>query len=209
MNPTIFAVALLTGIVPQQAGVSPIQLIQGLPGFYTPGEQVSFDIELPAVTNLGSYNIDVAMESNAGTAGIDFYFDVEATAPAAMKYIFPSTANFFDAATIDSVIRERVTLTDFNFVGINVAPGVNHRVATVVFHTSPTFNGSLSVYVDASLLILDTPDIVPTPVPGFGELQLDIAAATPDRLTAIPEPASVLLLSSWIAGACVRRRITN
>jgi len=53
-------------------------------------------------------------------------------------------------------------------------------------------------------LILDTPDIVPTPVPGFGAIQADIAAAGPVELLSIPEPTTALLLivgaASWFLG---------
>jgi hypothetical protein len=169
---------------------------------------VVFDVELPPIANLGSYNIDVALESSVGTAGVDFFFDAAATVPAANHYLFPSAANYFDAVTADSAGRHRITLTDFDFSGVNVVTGTNDRVATVVFRTLPTFSGPLSVFVDAPLLILDTPDIVPTPVPGFSELQHDIAAAGPFDLAAVPEPASVLLLLSWaMAAAWNRRRV--
>jgi hypothetical protein len=146
------------------------------------------------ITNLGSYNIDLVVQSNIGTAGVDFFFDAAATMPASTNYVFPSATNFFDTATVDSAIRHRITLTDFDFSGVNVVAGVNDRVATVVFQTVATFDGSLSVFVDTPLLILDTPDAEPTPVSGFSAIQADIDAAGPLDLTPVPEPTTALLL---------------
>jgi len=198
--------ALLLGTLALPAKSAPIQLIDGLPSSYTPGQPVTFDVHLPPISNLGSYNVDVVLESDTGIAGTDFYFDVAATTPAATNYVFPSSANFFDAANVDPVMRHRISLTDFDFTGVNVAPGTNDRVANVVFQTAPTFTGNLSLFVDADGLILDTPDIVPTPVPGFASLQADIAASGPIELPAVPEPASVLMAGISVLGALIWSR---
>src|SRR6185369_10844646 len=130
-----------------------------------------FDVVLPTISNLGSYNIDLLLESNTRTAGVDYFFDVAATVPAATHYVFPSATNYFDSVTVDSTTRDRITLTDFDLIGVNVAAGINDRVANVVFRTLATFHGTLSVSVDAPLLILDTPNEIPTPIEGFAALQ--------------------------------------
>ena len=155
-----------------------------------------FDVRLPAISNLGAYNIDLVLESNGtGNAGTDFYFDVAATAPDLTSYVFPSTANFLDATTVDSSLRHRITLTDFAFSGVNVA-GANDHVATVVFRTTPVFKGPLRVFVDTPLLILDTPSAVPTPVQGFDAIKNDIAAAGSFELVPVPEPSNLLIAAA-------------
>lgn len=204
-----FSAALCVSMSAYSTFAAPIQLISGLPSSYQPGQPVSFDVVLPAISNLGSYNIDLVLESTTGTAGTDFYFDVAATTPAAASYVFPSSANFVDAANTDSATRHRITLTDFDLAGTNVVPGTNDRVATVVFRTLPTYSGALSLFADAPLLLLDTPDAVATPVPGFQSLQNDIAAAEHTTLTLVPEPTSVtvvVLQFTLVLAVCRRGR---
>jgi hypothetical protein len=171
----------------------PLQLITGEPNFYAPGDAVEFGVRLPEITNLGSYNIDLVLESNTGTAGVDFFFDVAATVPASTNYVFTSAANFFDAVNVDSSIRHRITLTDFDLSGANIVTGVNDRVATVVFRTAQTFKAPLTLFVDAPALILDTPDVEPTSVMEFEMIQAGIAEAPPIELTVVPEPSTVIL----------------
>jgi hypothetical protein len=113
----LFAVALCWAIVSQSALGNPLQLISGLPSSYVPGQAVSFDVALPNITNLGSYNIDFVLQSNVGTAGTDYYFDAAATLPASSHYVFPSSANYFDSVTLDSTTRDRITVTDFDLIG--------------------------------------------------------------------------------------------
>ena len=118
-----------------------------------------------------------------------------ATTPALTSYIFPSTANFLDAATVDSSMRHRITLTDFAFSGVNVT-GANDDVATVIFRTTPVFKGPLRVFVHAPLLIFDTPIAIPTPVQGFDIIKNDIAAAGSFELVPVPEPSNLLIAAS-------------
>ena len=184
---------------------APIQLITGAPSTYQPGQPVEFDVRLPAVSNLGSYNVDLVLESAMGTAGVDFFFDVSATIPASANYVLSSSANFFDAANVDSPTRHRFTLTDFDFAGVDVVAGINDQVAHVVINTTPTFAGQLSIFVDADGLILDTPDINPTPVSGFDALKSDIAASGPIGIDPVPEPSATVLLVWALAAGCIRR----
>jgi hypothetical protein len=176
-----------------------LQLIEGLPESYIPGQPVVFDVRLPAISNLGSYNMDLVLESTTGTAGVDYFFDVAATLPAAASYVFPSSANFFDAVNVDSPTRHRLTLTDFDLAGVHVVADQNDQVATIVLRTSLGFNGPLSLFIDAPSLILDTSDVVPTPVPGFNTIQTDIAAAGRVDLAPVPEPRSIATMLAGLA----------
>ena len=202
----VLLVALIVITFAHAASSAPIQLIVGLPSSYTPGQPTTFDVRLPAINDLGSFNIDLVLASDNGTAGIDFYFDVAATFPASTNYVFPSSANFVDATNVDSAIRHRLTLTDFDFTGANVAPGTNDRVANVVFQTAPNFAGRLSFLVDAAALILDTPNFEPTPVPDFNAIQAGVAEALPIVLQPVPEPSTISLLVLAVGGICLRLR---
>ncbi len=193
-----FSAVILSGLLTQTTLGASTQLIEGLPSSYIPGQPVTFNVRLPAITNLGSYNIDVVLESTTGTAGSDFFFDVATAAPSVTNYVFPSTDNFFDAVNVDSPSQHRITLTDFDLVGVNVVTGVNDRVATVVFQTASTFDGPVSVFIAAPLLILDTPNITPTPIQDFETLRNDIAAAGAIELRSVPEPSSLLMSASLL-----------
>ena len=108
--------------------------------------------------------------------------------------------------TLDSSTSQRLTLTDFDFAGVNVTPGTNDRVATVVIRTLATFNRPLSVFVNAPLLILDTPNIEPTPVPDFNAIKAGVAEAMPIVLQPVPEPSIISLLVLAVGGICLRLR---
>lgn len=84
-------------------------------------------------------------------------------------------------------------------------------VATATIATQAGTCGDLSVSFDASTLELDTAledsSGVPVPIDGFTALPNDVAAQSPVRVTAVPEPASLSLsvpaFAAAIAG-CLR-----
>lgn len=182
-----FALSLL---VAPLAAASPI-VLSDLPTGYTPGEPFAFQVELPPIDDLGAYNIDLLLSSDTGVPGDDYGFDLDQTAPPASGYVFPSDANFFDALNTEAG-GQRLTLTDFDFTGVDVG-GLNRIVATVVATTSPGFTGQLSLTVDASSLILDTPDATPTPVAAFDDIASQTATREPEVVGLVPEPATLLL----------------
>ncbi|MEX2170230.1 MAG: hypothetical protein WD851_13035 [Pirellulales bacterium] len=163
----------------------------GLPTIYTPGSAIVFKVGLPAIANLGAYNVDLILTSDAGVAGIDYFFDVAATTPVAQDYVFPFTANYFDAANVDSPSQHRLTLTDFDLDGVDVVSGANEFLVVAVIRSADDFAGSLMLSVDVAGLILDTPSIVPTPVDGFDAIRANTEAGGPALLTAVPEPKAL------------------
>lgn len=193
MNRT-YALASLILLLTSAASIAAPVGINGLNGNYTPGDSLSFEVSLPAIANIGSYNIDLVLTGSTGMAGTDFFFDVAATDAASSNYIFASTANYFDAVNIDSPLVHRLTLSDLDLSGVDVVAGINDQVATVVIGTSASFLGDLSLVVDSAGLILDTPDATPTPVQGFDAIVSDTDAAGDTTLVPVPEPTSGLLL---------------
>jgi hypothetical protein len=181
---------------------SSLQLIRGVQSTYVPGESLPFEVRLPAVTNLGAYNIDVVVEADNGVVGADFSFDMDATQPAIPGYVFPSTENFVKAANLDSPNRQRMTLTDFDLNGVDVLADKNDLVAIVVLHTSQHNPSPLRLSIDVSSLILDTPAIDPVPVAGFLAWRNAISQAEPHYLTPVPEPTGIdLILIGMLATA--------
>lgn len=206
MRNTLTIILLL---ITHSQSVLAVQLIEGLPNAFQPGTPITFDVRLPPISNLGAYNIDLVLESTAGTAGVDYFFDAAATVPAVTNYVFPTSANFFDAVNVDSPSRHRITLSDFDLSGVNILAGQNDRVATVVLRTEPDFGNPLSLFVDAPSLILDTPGVVPTPVSGFNTIQTDIASAGATGLLPVPEPKSAAAIIAGFAltlASCRRNR---
>jgi hypothetical protein len=187
----LFYFPICLGVFAPSGFGATIQLIQGLPTSYIPGQSIAFDVRVPAISNLGSYNIDLVLEGSVAGAGTDYFFSTALTTPASTNYVFASSANFVAAANIDSPTRHRITLTDFDLVGTNVVPSVNDRVARVVLQTVPSYRGQLDLFVDAPLLILDTPNVTPTSVMDFDMIRDAIATTPPVELSLVPEPSSI------------------
>lgn len=169
---------------------------------YVPGQPKSFGFRLPPVSNLGSYNVELLLTSPTGIAGTDFFFDASATVPAASKYVFPSTVNFFASANILSGNTHSLTLSDFGLTGVNVVAETNDAVALVVFRTSPSFNGLLSLSLGEDTFQLDTPDVIPTSVAEFSEALSMVAASVDVDISPVPEPTAIILavLSALLLG---------
>jgi hypothetical protein len=185
------------GLCTLSALVSPIVaapiVISGVGATFVSGDTFAFDVIFPPLTDLASYNVDVVLESPTGTAGTDFFFDIAATVPAGTNYVFSSDVNFFDAANVDSPSVHRLSLTDFDLSGVDVATGVNDVVAHVAVTTSAGFLGPLTIRVDADGLILDTPAVEPTSVEQFRATQTDTENAPSVVLDPVPEPASIMI----------------
>ncbi|MCO6042839.1 hypothetical protein NG895_02860 [Aeoliella sp. ICT_H6.2] len=175
----------------------------GLDSYFTPGVPFAFEVRFPMLTQLGAYNVEVVVQSTSGVAGTDFYFELPETHPATSGYVFPSQANYFDAVNIDSVSQQRLTLTDFSETGVDVTPGANDRLAHVVIKTASGFHDSLTVFVDSSGLLLDTPNITPTAVAKFDTVQLDTANVPARMIRPIPEPTAIsLAVAGVLGGVC-------
>ena len=184
--------------------------LQGLPTSYVPGDTFTVEVGLPPITDLGAYNVDVILSSNIGQAGTDFFFDVGATVPAPVGYVFPSTANFLDAVNIDSPLQHRITLSDFDFNGVDVEASINDLLAILTIGTSNDFQGDLSIAFDTDGLILDTPSIAPTPVAQFPDIVAATMLAIPTTVRRIPEASTSALI--FVGGALLysyRRRVSQ
>jgi hypothetical protein len=195
-------VAAATSLL-SHANAAPIQLV--FPeSTYEPGSPLLGSIILPTgITDLGAYEIQISIVGNAPTAGVDYGFDLTATAAAASMYVFSSDDSFFDTVLTDSATSQTLLLTGFTLdAGIDVTTDVNDRVADIVVDTSPSYTGPLIFSIDANSLILDSP--TGNEIEQAATIRADIAAATPITIV-IPEPGAVGLWA-MVAVMCARRR---
>ena len=175
---------------------------------YTPGESIGVRVELPPISALASYTIDVLIRSpdgTAGTAGTDYAVDTTTSGNAPSGAIFPDH-NFAQFAGInpDGGIFYSVT-NDTDPASVDVTDANN---IAAVFHlrTAATFTGPLILRIDADNLILDQPGIPFQSVEGFDLIVADTLAAGAITLRAIPEPASAALFAPALIAVTTRRR---
>lgn len=122
--------------------------------------------------------------------------------------MFPVNTSFFSTKLSDSTRTERMVLTDFDLSGVDTVVAVNDRIATVMVDTLPTYEGVLEIKVDGDALILDGPNLTPTPVPEFDAIIADTRgqSAVHVNVTAIPEPATAPILCTALAWLLLVRR---
>ncbi|MEM8946698.1 MAG: hypothetical protein AAGD11_16105 [Planctomycetota bacterium] len=168
--------------------------LQGLPAAYVPGATFTAEVGLPPIINLGAYNVDIILTSDTGQAGTDFFFDLGATVPAPAGYVFPTTANFLGAVNIDSPLQHRITLSDFDFDGVNVEASINDLLAVFAIGTSNDFQGDLTIAFSTDGLLLDTPSVTPTPVAEFPNIVSATMSAPPATVFRIPEISTIALV---------------
>lgn len=181
-------------------------VFDGLPDSYVPGQPIAFELRLPAITNLGAYNIDVVLESDMELAGVDYELNQAASLPADVDYVFSSTVNFASAVNVDNSRRHRLTLSDFDLSGTGIVPAGNDRVGTIVINTLASSAGSLKVSIDGTSLILDTPAVTPTPVDQFDAIRDAVLAAEPASIAPVPEPSALAICGLTIVCLARRRR---
>ncbi|WP_182867182.1 hypothetical protein [Stieleria mannarensis] len=173
----------------------------------TPGTGLNVSVELPSTTDLASYQIELVLSSNTGTAGIDFFFDDALTAAPATGYIFPSSAFFFPVVFNESSMAQRLVLSDFDFSPVDVTPGINNLVANVVVQTSATYIGELVLSVDATTLLLDNPTL--SPVVEYDAI-VTATSTSPNAVFAsssvVPEPSSLAIALSFLCMGHLRGR---
>ena len=190
----------------------------GLPANYSPGNPLSFEVELSGATDLNSYTVGLDLNSNTGKAGTDFYFVGSPTtvqAPAS-SYVFSSslsvTNNGFVARPDEfpSTNTALLTLSDFlNSSGSVADASPFIMLTTLTIDTTPAA-GNLSLSFDGSVLELQEPG--GQNVAGFSTLQADLASFNPSPVVAtIPEPASFTVFGTLLllAGVYLRSRRTS
>jgi hypothetical protein len=127
-------------------------------------------------------------------------FDAVATAPPLNGYVFPSPENIVAAVNVLAGNIHSLTLSDFSATGVNIANGANDIVATVLFRTSASFDGVLSLSLNEDTFQLDTPDVNPTSVPEYESARSEVASNVDISLPAVPEPGTITL--AMLAGVC-------
>jgi hypothetical protein len=176
---------------------------------YVPGDDIVFDVQLPAITNLGTYNLDIIIAGELPNASTDFNVEESGIIPATTNYVFGSNENFFQAVNTFSSTQLLLTGSDFADSGTDVVVGVNDAVASVRVTTLSTYTGDLFFSVDPDGLILDQPNDDPfliNPVIEFDDIRNAVRSAAPFRIRAVPEPSSLATLCFSVGLIASRRR---
>jgi hypothetical protein len=198
-----FFLPIVLGLMALPATAAPVQFLD-LPATFTPGTPFGFKLALPAMTNLGAYEISISLTGDGGIAGTDFYFDGMTSqligGAVTRGYVFSTLDNFF-STTNNSGNESIFTLSDFDLTGVDVTDGVNDLLGEISIMTLPGFRGRLRLAVDADSLIFDTPDFTSTSVREFAAIQNDTRLQSPsdvfpDDATAVPEPGHLMLASA-------------
>lgn len=173
---------------------------------YVPGESIELRVELPAISNLASYTIDVLVDSPGGVAGVDFDIDESASGNDTGSPVFVDATNFDQFVGVDA---GRLFYSVGNFIdpdSTDITPGVNDVAAVFTLTTEASLSGPLSISIDADNLILDQPGLPFQSVDGFDGIIADTVAIAPVVLTAVPEPSVVAGLVFVIGSFGSRRR---
>ncbi|TWU48575.1 hypothetical protein Poly51_44750 [Rubripirellula tenax] len=178
------------------------------PATYQPGQSFTFDVIVPSMTSLSSYNIDVLITGSTGVVLSDFQVESVVPAVPASGYVFSSNNDFFAATFQTSAATQTVNLSDFDLTGVNTVIGVNDRIATVSVSTLASFQGDLQLSIDLNALILDGPESSPTPVPEFATILSDTTNQPLAIVSAaaVPEPGTCLLLATSSLLLFIHRR---
>ncbi|MDM4018762.1 hypothetical protein [Roseiconus lacunae] len=188
---------------------APVRLLN-VPETYRPGGTFEFNVIFPEMTALSAYQVDLLLSSDQGQAGIDYSVSVVTPWATHTGYVFPSEDFFGFGTDIESSTVQRVSVADLDLAGVDVVLGRNDRVARVSVMTSASFAGDLQVKVDADALILDGPQLMPTPVEQFESIYNATIAQASIRIVAIPEPQVLgLLVISVVIGTMVCRSRTR
>ena len=172
-----------------------------LPTQYNPGAPFTVQVGIGPVGHLLLYSIDVVVQTVVPVAG---QLSLVPPAAASSNYIFSLAHHFSATVTAPDAMGYRINLAESiqSHTPPDVVPGVNDRVATLTFQTSPTLTGPIQFVIDQNTLIVEGD--------GFGEVSNNVArpklvpagpAVSPQT---VPEPSAIL--ASLIGGLAIVAR---
>ena len=145
MRRMAFAVVALVGFsAPAQAETVP--LIEGLPATYTPGQQFTFTLRVPALFDFADYTLELVFATEASDPQFAF-----ATVLPVDRYVFPSTDNFQPPLTVFEANQVRLTLSDsIGAPGVITTPGENDTLATITVLPNAELRGPITLSIGNS-----------------------------------------------------------
>ncbi|OYP34497.1 hypothetical protein [Rhodopirellula sp. MGV] len=200
----LFACLIANVASPASVLADAVQIIDA-PTTYVSGDSLEFTVSVPAMTNLSSYQIDILLSSNFGSAGVDYSFGTITPASPGLGYVFESNDFFGTGFNLESASTQRLSLSDFDLAGINTFVGVNDYIATVQIDIARDFSGPLQLSIDASRLIFDGPDLTPTPVAEFDAIQNATFSRPVTLIAAVPEPSNAIFIIGGLSSLGFRR----
>lgn len=198
VRPVLVATALL--LAAASAPAAPVLSLQGVPESFVPGDTFTLAVALVGAEQLANYNIRLLLETDAGIAGTDAFFDPLATPPS--RYVFADYVQYYAGivGTSPDGLQHRLTVSHWNdpdgdgtLAGVTTVAGVNDLIAQVTVHTTASAgNLQLRIDPDSDWLELETP--AGPSIDGYSGLQAALISAGPTVVDAIPEPTCLAIL---------------
>ena len=187
----ILAIVLGLVMLSDSARAETVLSLDGLPATYTTGMSFLFNVQLTGAEDLNLYSIDLTLEAQSGSAGVDFFFDENLATEPMSRYVFGSPGlnpdGFIASADVEGDLAT-LNLSDLLGIGemVETVNGVNDLVATVAITTTSDV-GDLSIAFDTQFLeLLDDSG---ADIPSFGNLTV----SAPETVAVIPEPSALCL----------------
>ena len=169
------------------------------------------------VLDLNAFSVELTVEAESGTPGVDFFFDSSQTSPPSSGYVFGSpsvnAAGFFAIAGVDGA-RATLNISDLLDVGEEVAlmQDFNDIFADFTIQTTSDV-GELTIAYDTTFLELlnsdgDFVDVLQDASDPFLPDFTNLTVAGPITLgaPAVPEPSALAIFIAFVAGVFFRRR---
>jgi hypothetical protein len=201
MRRMAFAVVVLVGCWNAPARAETLPLIEGVPATYSPGQSFTFDVRVPFLPDLTSYNLQILFGAQTNDPALLAFPTVADPVPAG-RYVFTSNENFsfsFDAPPGASEVS--LTLSDFNS-SVVARPGINDTIARITVLPDANFTGPIQISFapDFQYNFREGPRYsAPEPI--------IVQQADPGAGNPVPAPPAALLFAAGVGLLAVRARI--
>lgn len=140
-----FAVAVvLVGCWSTPAQAETLPLVEGMPGTYTPGQSFTFDLRVPLLPDLTSYNLQLLFGTQVTDPSL-LAFPTVASPPPVGRYVFTSNANFeFTYESFPGTSEVSLTFSDFNSP-IVARPGINDTLVRITVIPGADLTGPIKI----------------------------------------------------------------
>lgn len=204
MKRAALAVLVAIGCSAAPARAETLPLIEGVPTTYTPGQDFTFTVRVPALVGFSAYSLQLVFNTDFPNPPLVSFPTV---APPG-QYVFPTSANFafqFDAPTDATEVR--LTLSDFIPGTVATVPGANDTLATITVSPGADLVGpiTLSVGGDSGFEYRTESGQYPFPEP----IVIQQAEPTGGGNNPVPAPPGLLLAGVGAAVLGFRSRFTR
>lgn len=220
--PFALAFAALCSLPHASAGI--IVSTSGVPTSFSPGDSFLVDLLIAdnagATIDLSAYSFDLTLESQQGTAGIDFLFGPLTEPTDTADFVFRhlpagaslySLSNTFPIDDSAQLTLANFLLDDLTFapVQVTLAPGERHVLAQVQIITTAAA-GDLTLTIGPTVTLQDAVQAAdfsfPSPTLPYTTSAPDVVLSTDSGGAIVPEPGSLAIWSLLGAGGLFVQR---